>query len=132
MDSHTNKSLKGVKAVKGLKSSLKSSSKSSVKPTKNMRSLSVSPIKRKKSLSFNVYDIDNFVIQSNTNKIKEKFNPNISITTPVFKNLEFNFYKKESQEMKVVESQETKVVETKIKQIREEDGEELSSFVNKG
>lgn len=48
--------------------------------------------KKKKSGSFNVYDIDNFVVQSNANKIKERPNNTTSITTPVFKDLEINYY----------------------------------------
>ena len=39
-----------------------------------------------------MFDIDNFVIQSNSNKIKEKNIIKTNITTPVFKDIENSFF----------------------------------------
>lgn len=57
----------------------------------------IDKLKKKKSYSFHVYDIDNFVIQSNSHKIIDKGEAR-AITTPVFKNLQQNYYSFKQEE----------------------------------
>ena len=61
--------------------------------------------KRSQRRDSNLYDINNFVVQNNTNKINEKKNI-INIPIPVYKELEENYFTKlpdeeDSRELKL-------------------------------
>lgn len=79
------------------------------------KSIQNQQLKKKKYSTLHVYDIDNFVIQSNSIKIVEKDTTKTPITTPNFKNISKSYYNIFSCNSNTIKNQAQGQIQDQIK-----------------